>query len=83
MRAKFRVLSVTQYDHSEDVALTALYSGTPEDNQFAEATPSGKLEMMISAAGARGYFVPGRAYYLDFSPAQEPSFGSPNPGTGS
>jgi hypothetical protein len=71
MRAKFKCDSVTKYqgDH-EEVDLTTQYSDTKEDNEFSQATPSGSLKMMIDNPKAKGYFVPGKDYYLDFTPAE-------------
>ena len=87
MRAKFECIAVTNYGYqtggknetgpiikkTQSVALQAVYSsGTnKEDNQFAEATPTGKLEMSISNEAALDYFVPGKKYYLDFAETAE------------
>lgn len=72
-RAKFTCYSVTDFGNYEVVKLNAVYAGdkNAEDNQFAAATPSGSIEMNITAEEARGYFKPGKKYYADFSEAAE------------
>lgn len=72
MRAKFYVTSVTDYGHSKQATLSAQYSsGKPEDNEFAAATPSGKIEITISNPAAMDYLKVGKKYYVDFSEAVE------------
>lgn len=71
MRAKFRVESVTHDGHGRAVKMRATHSGSPEDNQFAAATPSGSLEMYISNPAAMDFLEPNKSYYLDFSPAAD------------
>ena len=73
MRAKFKCTSVKVTEYSEEPSLQAEYSESPEDNQFSAATPWGALSMGITAKGARGYFVPGHSYYLDFTPVETPT----------
>jgi hypothetical protein len=47
---------------------TAQYDTTlPEDQRYAQATPSGTLQ--ISVDNPLVTFEPGKAYYLDFTPA--------------
>jgi hypothetical protein len=75
MGAKFRVDSVTACAGSQEIAAFAVHSGDPEDNQFASATPASKLSMTITAEAARGFFVPGQSYYLDFTPADPQAAG--------
>jgi hypothetical protein len=73
MRAKFRVDSVTCYAGSREVTAFAVHSGDPEDNQFADATPAGKLSMTVTAGAAKDFFQPGKSYYMDFTPAESQS----------
>lgn len=71
MRAKFSCVQVNQNAHSEEAFLNAVYAdGQPENNEFNEATPSGQLKMTIDSSKAKGYFKPGKDYYLDFSEAK-------------
>ena len=71
MRAKFYCDSVEDDDYGQNVKLSAVYSGTPEDNQFSEATPAGELTMTISNENAKGFLKVGKKYYLDFSEAPD------------
>lgn len=75
MRAKFRCDEVTNYGYGghQKVKPSAVYSSKrqTEDNQFSEATPSGTLEMMISAKGAIDFLKPGVKYILTFSEAED------------
>jgi hypothetical protein len=73
MRAKFLVNSVTDFGNYSKVDMQAVYSSkrNTEDNQFSDATPSGKLEMMISAKGAKNFLKPGVKYILTFSEAED------------
>jgi len=72
VRAKFRVDSVQQFEHSEIVRLTAVYGGSTnaEDNTFAEATPCAELTMTITNKAVHGQFKPGQKFYADFTPAE-------------
>lgn len=71
VRAKFTVQSVEKFGYGgEKAKLTAVYSGTPEDNQFAKATPSGAIEIHIDNPAAQGFLQPGKNFYVDFSPAE-------------
>jgi len=73
MRAKFIVNSVTDFGYgSKQVKMSAVYSSTrgKEDNQFSEATPSGSLEMMITAKGAQDFLKAGKKYILTFEEAE-------------
>lgn len=80
MRAKFLCNSVTDYGNNwTQATLQAVYSATKtgqtikEDNEFAAATPNGKLEMTITNPAAIGFLKPGKKYYLDFTEAPEPA----------
>jgi hypothetical protein len=42
---------------------------TPENKAFFAATPSGELEMQGLSEETAARFVPGQAYYLDFTEA--------------
>lgn len=51
------------------VKLSAVTTGSPEDNTFAAATPYAALDISITNPKTVGFFELGKAYYLDFSPA--------------
>lgn len=46
----------------KNIILNAVY-GKPEDNNYAQATPSGKLEFSLTNPGA-DIFVPGKQYKI-------------------
>ena len=71
MRAKFHVNSITYDGYGQSVKMQAVHDGSPENNQFAKATPSGNLEMYISNDAAMDFLKVRHAYYLDFTPAEE------------
>jgi hypothetical protein len=51
-----------------------VYDGSiPEDQRFAEASPSGMFEVQINNPVAQAFFELGKAYYFDAHPAQAPS----------
>jgi hypothetical protein len=49
------------------VKMNAVYGGSPEDNTFAEATPSATLDISITNPETVGFFELGKHYYVDFS----------------
>lgn len=67
------VLQVTKTAYgSEIVELSAVYVNVkPEENSYAKGTPSASLKMTIDNPGAQGVLVPGKNFYVDFSPAEE------------
>lgn len=70
MRAKFSCQSITEFYYGQKEAkLTAVYDdGKPENNQFAEATPSGTMTILIDKkAAANDFLKVGKNYYLDFT----------------
>jgi hypothetical protein len=71
MRAKFKCNSVTAFDYGgKEAKLSAVCSDSQENNQFAEATPSGNLTISIDKnAIAKNFLTPGKEYYLDFKEA--------------
>lgn len=70
MRAKFRVRSTTNDGYGISVKMEAVYDGSPENNQFAQATPSGTLEMYVNNPEAKNFLEPTKEYYLDFTLAE-------------
>jgi hypothetical protein len=57
-------------DPQRSYEFQAVYDATqPEDQRFAKATPSGSLSITVDNAAVT--FVPGKAYYLDITPADE------------
>jgi hypothetical protein len=64
------VAVVESTTYSDTVKWNAVYGGTTnaEDNSYASATPSGKIELQISNPAVRGQIKPGQKYYVDFTP---------------
>ena len=76
LTAKFRCTSVEDFGAQQRARLSAVSDdSTPENLRFAEATPSGTLELTIDNPSAHGYFRPGESYYLRFEkvPAAVPT----------
>jgi hypothetical protein len=55
---------------SAKVILTPVTSGTDENEEFWQHTPSGYLEMTIKNEVAEKYFEVGEEYYLTFEKAE-------------
>ena len=72
VRGKFVVTQVTKFAGTNyaKVEMEPRYdSKLPEDQRFAEATPSGKLELGVTVPSVVEFFTPGKVLYLDFSEA--------------
>lgn len=71
IRGKFVVDRVTKYQGNHaHVVLDARYeSSLPEDKRFAEATPNGKIEMLVTVPAVIEAFQPGKVFYVDFTEA--------------
>lgn len=58
---------------SRNVTLRAQYESptpVPEDEAFSRYTPCGHLDMTIDNPALDTFFEPGKAYYIDISPAE-------------
>lgn len=80
MRAKFKLATVTKHEGGSEslqfwpVAATKYGSdGLDEDNTFAKFSPSGDLKLTVCNPALIGKFIPGGAYYLDFTPVPVPA----------
>jgi hypothetical protein len=78
MRAKMQIHSVTQFQGTEQIKLSAVCGKAPfgnegesEDNTYARWTPSGELSLTISNPNLIGKFKPGQKFYIDFTEASE------------
>lgn len=71
VRAKVGVQSVTVTEYSEQTKMTGVATGTPEDNTYAKATPCLSIDIMVDNPDVKGFFKPGKKYYVDFSEASE------------
>ncbi|MEC1714753.1 hypothetical protein [Schinkia azotoformans] len=52
------------------VILTPVTSGSEENKEFWQYTPSGHIEMQIKNEAAEKYFELGEEYYIDFTKAE-------------
>jgi len=74
MKAKFKIISVTQTEGYETLKLSPVCSdkygpnGENEDNEFARWTPSGSMEITIANPDLIGKYKPGQTFYLQFTP---------------
>lgn len=80
-RCKFQCQTVENGVTQAKVVLTAMYPNadddykhSAEDHAFFNATPSGRVELVIQNARGAELFQPGDFYYLDFTkaPSGEP-----------
>lgn len=73
VRAKFAVIEVRQHSWhptGRTVVLEPRYDSTiEEDRRFAQATPSGRLEMFVDNPKALDHLAVGSVHYLDFTEA--------------
>jgi hypothetical protein len=76
VRAKFRCLEIRhQFSSSPDhsaatVVLSPVWEQDGVNREWSKATPSGNLEMMITAPEAVNRFELGKCYFVDFTPAE-------------
>jgi hypothetical protein len=74
VRGLFTVTSKKTYtpdDKWVEIELSAQYSGTPEDNTYATATPSGNIKMTVTNPSAVAALPVGGKFYVDFTPVPE------------
>jgi hypothetical protein len=71
VRAKFSCISIQKSpDNSTAVLnLSAVTTGSVENESWSKYTPSGHLKMFISNPAAFEQFEQGKEYYLDIQPA--------------
>lgn len=75
VRAKFRVSNIRTYSDDPNglktIVLHAVYDdGIPENQRFAQATPSGAIEITINNPPASDVFKHGQEFYIDFTPIE-------------
>jgi hypothetical protein len=49
--------------------MSAVTTGSEENKDFNQYTPSGTFEMFVDNPKAKGFFKEGREYYMDFTEA--------------
>lgn len=71
-RAKFQMISVTQFTGQQKIEASPVTSGSEENKSFNKYTPSGKLELMITDdTSAFDALKPGQCFYMDITPIEE------------
>lgn len=75
VRAKFNCAAVEPWTldgekKGENVTLTAVTNGSPEDNTYSAATPFAQVNKSITNPACWGFFVVGKQYYADFTVAE-------------
>ena len=74
VRAKFQVTAITEHvwgNGVKTVRFEPRYDASiPEDQRFAEATPSGELSITVNNPAALEQFKLGQQFYLDFTPVE-------------
>ena len=72
VRAKMKLIEATQMSWSptaQKLVFAAEYDQSiPEDQRFAKATPSARLEMQVDNPAALEQLGLGKTYYVDFTP---------------
>ena len=73
VRAKMSVQVVEKSTYSELTKFQCVMGGatSKEDNSFASATPSGKMELSVDNKAVHGFFKPGKSYYVDITEVPE------------
>ena len=74
VRGKFKVTKITRNYYNQgatEIELSAVYTGTPEDNSYAASTPSANITMSVSAPDAVEKLPLGKSFYVDFTPIDE------------
>lgn len=70
VRAKFKVYSIAG-STLKSVQLCAVSGGSPENDQFFNASPSGSISLGILNPAASEQFEEGAEYYVDFTRADQ------------
>ncbi len=71
VRAKFKVHSITEHEGGlKTASLQAVTSGSAENASFFKWTPSARIELSTMNPGAAEQFIPGKEFYVDFTPAE-------------
>jgi hypothetical protein len=74
VRGKFKVTAITtrdSYSPYAEIQLDAVYTGTPEDNSYATATPSAQIKMTVTNPVAIEALGIGKSFYVDFTEIQK------------
>lgn len=55
----------------EHVEMSVVQGQTEEDKVFQQASPGGELKLVVINQAAKGFFKPGKKYYVSFEEAPE------------
>lgn len=71
VRAKFKVEAkdVAPDGTTNQIRMSAVFDGSPENKEFFKYTPTGTLNLGVVNEVAAAAFEVGKEYYLDFTPA--------------
>ncbi len=58
-----------QYKGSE-IQMSAVYSGSPENEEFFKMTPGGSIQLVTVNPKAAAQLIQGKEYYVDFTPCE-------------
>lgn len=84
VRGKFRVNAIERHRGSapdesgewkpcemQTVKMGVVMGGSPEDNSYAQASPSGTIQLSITKPAVVGFFDLDQTYFVDFTVADE------------
>ena len=70
VRAKFTVTSITDLGQGANIHFQVVYTGSPENEDFFQYTPSGSIVLYTVNPEAAKQFETGKEYYVDFTAAE-------------
>ena len=65
--AKFICDSIKTFKEGGEVVLKPVTTGSDENKTFFSYTPSGEVSLKVVKKETLDFFVPGKAYYLNFT----------------
>lgn len=71
VRAKMQCEWITVRSDGGVVHLSPVADGSPENAEFYRWTPGGQVDLQIVSEPTLRAFIPGRTYYVDFTPSEE------------
>ena len=66
--AKFLCDSIKTYANGGEVILKPVTTGSEENKTFFDYTPSGEINLRLVKKETLDFFIPGKAYYINFTP---------------
>lgn len=68
IRAKFKVVSVTNLEDGSEVKLVPVTCGSAENEEFFKYTPYGEMSLGLLSKKSGEEFSPGAEVYIDITP---------------